>query len=474
MKPVLLIDLSAIFWSAWHSSANDAVSQATTRTLSGVDKAIGAYGERAVAICCDAGRSFRKDLAETYKAQRPEKDHAAIEELRRIEERLKLDGHLLWKFPTFEADDVIATATQKATAAGLDVTIATGDKDLLQLVGPRVTVLSTRSWEVADEAAVVAKFKVLPSQIGDYLALVGDASDGIKGAPGIGPVKAAELLQKFGSIKNIFVKLALVPDEVGKPAVVKSLRENADGVDLARRLVALRFDVPLEFEEIFAHREQVTLSGANEEMDEPMDAEFVEKDEPMPEILPPAETPEPQTTTTTMVVHRNGTTALPFELQLEPNSLATAHRLAVGMHDSRLYQRFQSPEAIMAVIIRGREMGIPALTALDSFHVIEGKPSPHAYLIIAQAKRHADCEYFQCTSTNSTSATWVTKSRRNPEPTSLTYTIEQARAAGLTGPNWTKRPDEMLRKTAGAQLARMEYPDAAMGLYAVEEMGGEA
>ena len=130
----------------------------------------------------------------------------------------------------------------------------------------------------------------------------------------------------------------------------------------------------------------------------------------------------------------------------------------------------------MAVIIRGREMGLGALIALDSMHVIEGRPSPSAHLIIARAKAHPDCEYLQCLETTPTRSVWETKNRRNPKPTKLEYTIEQAAQAGLTsrGGNWKARPAEMLRKSCGVQLARLEYPDAALGLVCPEEMGIDA
>lgn len=98
----------------------------------------------------------------------------------------------------------------------------------------------------------------------------------------------------------------------------------------------------------------------------------------------------------------------------------------------------------------------------------------HAHLIIARAKADPKCEYFYCEETTSTRATYVTKSRDNPKETRLTYTIEDARRAELVKPksNWEKRPAEMLRKTAGVQLARLEYPGTSIGVYAVDELEG--
>jgi hypothetical protein len=164
-----------------------------------------------------------------------------------------------------------------------------------------------------------------------------------------------------------------------------------------------------------------------------------------------------------------------YSQALEPTSMSEAYRLARGLANSRLYSRFPNPEAIWAIIMRGREMGIGALTSLDVFHNFQGKPMMSAHLIIARAKADPDCEYFYCVETTSERATWETKNRNNPKPTRLTYTIEQAKLAGLLrqGGNWVQRPDEMIRKTAGVQLARLEYPRAAMGMYCPEEINGE-
>jgi hypothetical protein len=119
-------------------------------------------------------------------------------------------------------------------------------------------------------------------------------------------------------------------------------------------------------------------------------------------------------------------------------------------------------------------------------HVIEGKPAIHAHLIIARAKAHPDCEYFRMVESTAERAVYETKNKNNPEPTRHTYTIDDARRAGLApdrprerNPSpgekdrrgqWEKRPAEMLRKTAAAQLARIEYPDAALGIYSLEEL----
>lgn len=167
----------------------------------------------------------------------------------------------------------------------------------------------------------------------------------------------------------------------------------------------------------------------------------------------------------------------PFEMQLEPTSLGIAFKLGQALYESRLYTRFPTAQAITAVIVRGREMGIGALTALDCFHVVEGKPYASAHLMIARAKADPDCEYFQLIESTAELATWETKNRRNPKPTRYTYTIGQAIKAGLLMKeknNWNTRPEDMLIKTSGAKLAKIEYTSSAIGLTSIEEMGGES
>jgi hypothetical protein len=111
----------------------------------------------------------------------------------------------------------------------------------------------------------------------------------------------------------------------------------------------------------------------------------------------------------------------------------------------------------------------------------------HAHLIVARAKKHPDCEYFTMVESTDTSCTYETKNRTSAQPSRLTYTIEQAKQAGLcpeeirtrsvakpgekdSRGNWEKRPAEMLRKTCAVQLVRVEFPDAAMGIYCEEEL----
>lgn len=504
-KDVLLIDLSSLFWAAWHSSGEDEISQARRRTLEGVQRCIGDTTDKLVAICCDSGRSFRKDLLPEYKANRPEKDHSTLNELNQVIAKLRDDGFRLWQAPGFEADDVIATACRRAVKLGHHVIIASADKDLLQLVGPKVTTMRTHNWTTMALADVQDRFGIGPELVGDWLALVGDASDNIKGAPGVGAKTATALLTKHGSLDKMFATLARDPASVGTPGVVRSLQQNVDVVKLARKLVELRDDAPIDFAEIYEPLPKATATNLEAtDMDEP-DSEYVEPAKPAangtatpaPAAAAPVAPPPPATQPSAaneMVASQPAVTGQimapgAYELALEPTSLGVAFKLGQALYASRLYARFPTAEAITAVIVRGREMGLGALTSLDVFHIIEGKPAPHAHFIISLGERHPDCEYFQLLHTDNEYAEYETKNRRHKSPIKHRYTIQDAVDAGLCGKeiaprtagpdekdrrgNWDKRRAEMLRKTCGVQLVRIVYSSAALGLYAVEELGGE-
>lgn len=468
--PILLVDLSAIYWASFHSSANDELSAARDRTLAQIRKLAGAYAH--VAICCDApdGNNFRKNIYADYKANRPAKDQAALDELRQTRERLAADGFTLWSPEGYEADDVIASACEEAKRRGVPVVIATADKDLMQLVDDEagICIVSTRTGDIINQTAVFEKFGVPPTRVRDWLALVGDNSDNVPGVPKIGAKTAAQLITTYGSLEKVYEAVETAEEPITN-GVRSSLKEHVASARISRELVTLRTDAPISFDDVFKERETKPLPvREHEEKADP--EEETTNDEHVQSAAP-----EPtEKTVTALVAH-----PVTYEQELQPRSMNQAWTLAKGLYQSRLYSKFPNPESIWAIIQRGREMGLGALTALDCFHVIEGKPSLYAYLIIARAKAHPDCEYFQCIETTPERSTWETKNRNNPRPTKLTYTFDQAKVAqlpkmGSKGPNgWLKNPDDMVRKAAGVKLARMEYPEAALGLYSVEELSGE-
>lgn len=494
---VLLIDLSAIFWSCWHVSSSKPVSYAHDDTVAAVRRLC--EGRKHVVVACDSSQSFRKDLYPLYKAQRPTKDPAAVHELRRTCETLTKDGLQLWRADGFEADDVIALATQEALKRGHTVTIASGDKDLMALVAPGVQ--QATKTELLDEEGVFAKWGVFPKQIPCLLALTGDKSDNIPGTPGVGEKTAAALLGKFGTLDRVVEVCRKDPKSVIGLQIGTSNRSVGEKIvqaiaahnefDIAKRLIALRTDVPLPpFETIYeepkiqelnegAHQMAETIDDGDPELDEtPAMADFQPPrpitpiDERRPAQQAPAQTA--MTVTAMETPQPQPLARLSFEMSLEPTSIGAAYKLAKGLIESRLYTRFGNAEAIWAVIIRGREMGLGALTALDAFDVVEGKPYAKANLLIAKAKADPDCEYFYTVESDGKHCIVETKHRRAPKPERFEYTIEMARLAGLMKGNWEKRPDDMLYKTAASKLARRVYPGACGFIYSLEEIGTEA
>src|SRR5262249_43400731 len=135
----------------------------------------------------------------------------------------------------YEADDVIATLTLKAAAAGFDVAIVTGDKDFFQLVGDGIRVFNPRdegSWY--DAAAVKEKFGVTPEQVIDVLALMGDTIDNIKGVPGIGEKGARELIAAYGSLEELIVHAPEIKQKRYREALVANVESARQSRVLAR------------------------------------------------------------------------------------------------------------------------------------------------------------------------------------------------------------------------------------------------
>jgi DNA polymerase-1 len=201
-----------------------------------------------LAVVFDKGMSQREEIYPEYKATREKMPDELAASLPRIMEMVEGFNDEAVAVDGFEADDVIGTLAVKAREAGLEAVIVSGDKDLYQLVGPGIHLLNPGRGgptgveeEWVDETNAHEKFGIPPEQIADYLALVGDSSDNVPGAPGIGPKTAVKLLREFGGLEQI---LAAAPDMKAKRAR-ESLTENADQVRLSKRLVTIQIDVPV-------------------------------------------------------------------------------------------------------------------------------------------------------------------------------------------------------------------------------------
>jgi len=190
------------------------------------------------------GPSFREAKFAAYKETRPSTPddlRIQIPYVRRLFEALRMP---LLEVPGFEADDVLGTLVDRVRDSPVDVVLVTADKDMLQLVSPRVRVFTTsgRGGErvVLDEAAVKVKMGVTPEQIPDLLALMGDSIDNIPGVPGVGEKTAAKLIGQFGSVERLYENLHLVPGKLRE--VLATHRAQAL---LSRELATVSTRVPL-------------------------------------------------------------------------------------------------------------------------------------------------------------------------------------------------------------------------------------
>ena len=147
----------------------------------------------------------------------------------------------MWEVDGFEGDDLIATATNLITGHGChSVLIASADKDLLALVSERVEVHSIRTGKRLGPDEVEEKLGVRPYLVVDYLTLVGDASDNIKGAKGIGPKTAAGIIDYFGSVDEVYAAIDVGSASNLKPAQLASLEELRPRLEAVRSLVRMR------------------------------------------------------------------------------------------------------------------------------------------------------------------------------------------------------------------------------------------
>ncbi len=189
-------------------------------------------------------KTFRKKLFPEYKAHRremPEDLQAQLPYFRKVVEALHIP---ILEQAGVEADDLIATATDKARDIGLPVCIISGDKDLMQLIGDDVIMVDTMRDNRFKIEDVIDRFRVPPEGVKYVLALAGDSSDNIPGVPGIGEKTGGKLVEEFGDLETILANI----DQVGGKKRKQNLREFADQARLSLELVTLKEDCPIDFE----------------------------------------------------------------------------------------------------------------------------------------------------------------------------------------------------------------------------------
>jgi DNA polymerase-1 len=195
-----------------------------------------------VAIIFDTkAPTFRKELYPEYKANRATMPEDLVPQIPLIKEVVRAFNLPVLELPGYEADDIIATLARRYADKGLDVTVVTGDKDLMQVVGERVQLLDTMKGKISKREEVIDRFGVPPEQVLEVLGLAGDSSDNIPGVPGIGEKTASQLIQEFGTIANLLENIDLVKGKKRQ----ENLRNFADQARLSRRLADLVYDLDI-------------------------------------------------------------------------------------------------------------------------------------------------------------------------------------------------------------------------------------
>jgi DNA polymerase-1 len=212
-------------------------------------KIITDYGIKPTVVVWDAGSSGRKEVYADYKAQRTERPDLLRLQWPAFEPLVDAFGYQNIRVDGYEADDVIATLTERAKAAGLDVIVVTGDRDAYQLVDDvQVKIMTTSrgitDTRVYDRDGVVERYGIPPELIPDFIGLKGDTSDNIPGVPGIGDKTAAQLLNQFGTLEAV---LEHVEDISGRKRQ-ENLREHAEDARVSKQLATMVRDVEVDFD----------------------------------------------------------------------------------------------------------------------------------------------------------------------------------------------------------------------------------
>ena len=245
---IYVIDISSYVFRAYHalpplSNSKGEPTHAVAGVCSMLLKLLREHEPHGVVVAMDSKeRSFRKDLFEAYKANRPPAPPDLQQQMIRVREVVDAWGMSPIDAPGFEADDIIATLVGQARDKGLRVVIVSADKDLLQLVGPDVVMYDTMRNKVFGAEETREKLGVDPAQVRDLLALMGDSSDNVPGVPSVGQKTAAKLLHEHGSFEGIYENL----ESITRKALKAKLTEHREDALASRELVTLRTDVAID------------------------------------------------------------------------------------------------------------------------------------------------------------------------------------------------------------------------------------
>ncbi|MEQ4924493.1 DNA polymerase I [Proteus hauseri] len=252
-NPFILVDGSSYLYRAYHAfppltNSKGEPTGAMYGVLNMLRSLIIQYKPSHVAVVFDAkGKTFRDELYEEYKSNRPPMPDDLREQIEPLHEMVQAMGLPLLSITGVEADDVIGTLALKAAAEGKNVLISTGDKDMAQLVTPNVTLINTMTNVILGPDEVKEKYGVPPELIIDFLALMGDSSDNIPGVPGVGEKTALGLLQGIGSLNEIYQQLDTIATLSfrGAKTLGAKMADHEEIAMLSYKLATIKTDVEL-------------------------------------------------------------------------------------------------------------------------------------------------------------------------------------------------------------------------------------
>ncbi|MDC0620556.1 DNA polymerase I [Candidatus Pseudothioglobus singularis] len=248
--PLILVDGSAFLFRSYFSTISQNLTNDSgfpTGAMFGVVNAIKHLqrkyqGAKLIMVFDAKGSNFRHQMFPDYKANRSPAHDDLIIQIEPLYKIIRAMGFHFLCVEGVEADDVIATLSRFAAQSDIETIIASGDKDLFQLVGGNIKQLDMKG-KLYSEADVKEKMGVNPNQILDLLALTGDSADNIPGVPSVGPKTASKWLEQYSNIEGVKANAEKIGGKVGE-----KLRESFDLLDLSYRLVQLKFDVQLPFD----------------------------------------------------------------------------------------------------------------------------------------------------------------------------------------------------------------------------------
>jgi DNA polymerase I len=257
VKKLILIDGNAILHRAFHAlppltNKDGIIVNAVYGFFSMFLKILEDQKPDFIVVCFDKkAPTFRKELFVGYQAKRPKMSDDLVPQIRFVHEILSKAKVEIFEVDGYEADDLIGTISVQAVKGkldgGVDVFIVSGDRDLLQLVNSHVKMIAPitglTNMLIFDESAVTLKYGIKPSQMVDYKALVGDASDNYPGVVGIGPKTASMLINEYKSLDNIYKNLEAI--KVKNPNLAIKLAEGAEAAGLAQKLAGVVLDAPI-------------------------------------------------------------------------------------------------------------------------------------------------------------------------------------------------------------------------------------